>query len=157
MSVQDFFSVVQLGAGLHFGTALLQLAGGLESASMDRRFQALQNWAIEARDEGVDTGEVFDQIKNLRASIERFKSQHDQEYRKFAYVMLAIGCILSIKLSVMSFFASCDAPTWLGASFVLISIAPVFIIYAIITYRTKRHTSVISPKFDDIREALLKI
>jgi hypothetical protein len=140
--VQDFFTVVQLGVGIHAGTAILQLSGEFGIAPVERRVDNIARWLGEEREENNILSEQEDQLKAIKARIYIYKLQYAYVYRKQVYIMLGFAAGLLFCLDIMSFVAEADISLLIGLSLVLLCVFPAALYFA---YLWQQSTAALAP------------
>ncbi|WP_157158537.1 hypothetical protein [Bradyrhizobium sp. WSM1253] len=105
MKLSDFSSVLQLGVGLHLGTALLQSIAEFASSPLSKRIErlaklaALRRTRLEKRSDLAEMSlELENEVLDLHSTLELRKVQFFNEYRIAAVVntIAAVGlfCLL---------------------------------------------------------------
>jgi hypothetical protein len=130
MNLQDFFSIVQLGVGIHAGTAILQLSGELGVTPVERRIDDIEVWIRREKERGFELVADTDQLELLRVDLILFRTRYDRLYRRSIHRTFLFGCLITLMLAVMSFFAQCEICVWAGLAIVAFSILPAAIIFA---------------------------
>jgi hypothetical protein len=123
MKYGDFSSLVQLGVGLHVGTALLQLYGDLGLQPLARKIERIRTIFIDH----PPTGDLQDQFHRLEGDFDIFKIDLFKEYKKYIIFNSAVAVILMFMLVLIAFKA--DDQITLGGTipFVAGSILPALI------------------------------
>jgi hypothetical protein len=132
MKVQDFFSIVQLGVGIHAGTALLQLSGEFGLAPVERRIDNLTTWLEQSAIEGRSLPECEDDLRVVKTRLQTARAGYQRIYRNCVYVTFGFGIFLAWLLAVMSFLADADIDYLPGLGIVLLCFVPAIITYAIL-------------------------
>lgn len=103
----DFASVVQLGVGLHVGTALLQLYSELGLQPIDRVLDRIRSlYQMPQTDQ--PSAELFEELTLVESQYEIFKIQFFSEYRYLIVINSVIACILAVVLIAFGFVAQYD-------------------------------------------------
>jgi hypothetical protein len=112
MKYGDFASLVQLGVGLHVGTALLQLYGELGVAPLARALSRTRGLFAAPENERPPK-EIEEELERLESRYEIFKVRLFKEYRKYVFFNLLAAALLAIILTIIAFKAD-DAitPAW---------------------------------------------
>ncbi|TCM62358.1 hypothetical protein [Rhizobium sp. BK068] len=122
MHFGDFSSVVQLGVGLHLGTALLQIYGEVGLQPMVRSIVRMQNVADDPNHPPDE--EHRDELDSLVSRFEVFKIQMFTEYKKYLVINSIVSFILVGILVFISYRSSEQiSPQW-SIVFVALSILP---------------------------------
>ena len=106
MSSGDFSSVVQLGVGLHAGSALLQTISEFASAPMSRRLSRLSAIAEARASRGHSEKTHHDMARDLVGDLEIKKIQFFNEYREVVAANAGIAVALCVLLAGIAFWAS---------------------------------------------------
>jgi hypothetical protein len=116
MKYGDFSSLVQLGVGLHAGTALLQLYGEFGLQPVERAIARLK-YALSDQDAPPDN---LDRLSQLEAELSIFKIQLFNEYKKYMKGNLVIAGVLTACLTYIAFYNDDTISTvWAGCLAVL--------------------------------------
>jgi hypothetical protein len=94
----DFSSLVQLGVGLHAGTALLQLYGEFGLQPIERAIARVRD-VLEPQDV------LHEQLAKIEAELAIFKIQLFNEYKRHVRINFVVAIILTLCLVYISFFA----------------------------------------------------
>src|SRR5690606_8108439 len=102
MQYGDFIGIVQLGVGLHLGTALLNFYGEFSIKPIARvlnRTRSLFGGQVQPP-QGIG-----DELEILESRFQLFEIRFHQEYRWYAYGNLPVSVLLAIILIVLTFKA----------------------------------------------------
>jgi hypothetical protein len=135
MKAQDFYSIIQLGVGIHAGTAFLQLSGEFGVAPLERRLNNIESWLQEEREEGHILERQEDNLKDIKTRIYIFKIQYNNVYRNHVIATFIVALILSTILGIISFFAESEISERMGILFLFLSIFPAIFIFASLWHR----------------------
>jgi hypothetical protein len=102
MKYGDFTSLVQLGVGLHVGTALLQLYGELGVEPLARVLERTRS-LFAAPEEERPPKPIEEELERLESRYEIFKIRLFQEYRKYVFFNLGAAGILAVILITLAF------------------------------------------------------
>lgn len=147
MKVQDFFSVVQLGVGVHAGTAILQLSGEFGIAPVERRIENMRPWLENERvqfDQNPNAvieeklSEYEDKLNRIDADIAITKIQFQNLYKRCISISFGFGALLLFILSIMSFVADSDISEIVGLFIVFLCFVPALMIYIIIDHKVSQ-------------------
>jgi hypothetical protein len=127
MNYGDFSSIVQLGVGLHIGTALLQLYGELYEKPLVRSLERVRALAADTR---MTLSEDHDeQITRLAGDFEIFRIQFFHAYRRYVYWNSGIAVGLTGVLIALAYSAQTPADPVLAFLAVAASILPLFALW----------------------------
>jgi hypothetical protein len=122
----DFSSLVQLGVGLHVGTALLQLYGELAVKPLTRTLGRTRSLFLAPQDERPPKA-IEEELEELESRYEIFKIQLFYEYRWYVFFNLVVAVVLAITLVILAYKAE-DPITqdwfWTTIGMVALSILP---------------------------------
>jgi hypothetical protein len=124
MTLGDFSAVVQLGVGLHAGTAFLQSIAELTATPLSRRLERLRRIAEVKLTKNPETQDIFDQACDLAGDLEIKKVQFFNEYRQTVAVNTAVACTLALLLSLIALLYAEPVHIALGIIIILVSLAP---------------------------------
>jgi hypothetical protein len=122
MKYGDFSSLVQLGAGLHIGTALLQIYGefGMQPlVRMISRIRSLVPRGIHSEREGIE-----EDLSALESDFEIFQIRLFKEYETYVKINSIVAVLLVIALTVIAYKADDEIATEMAVAFVALSIFP---------------------------------
>lgn len=122
MNYGDFSSLVQLGVGLHLGTALLQEVGDLGVRPLRRSLKRLNEMAAEPPAGAED---ILDRIQELNTKVAVFEIRSFKLFRQMACVNAVAGVALLILLTAMAFAAQVELPLELAVSIAALATLPV--------------------------------
>jgi hypothetical protein len=142
MKVQDFFSIVQLGVGIHVGTAILHLIGEFGVAPVERRIENIAMWLREESAAGIKLEDEEEELKDIQLLVHIYKTEYTNEYRKLAIGMIGVAGVLAFALAIMSFVADSDISIVVGLGLVLLSFIPATIAFA---YMLQKATAALEP------------
>jgi hypothetical protein len=126
MKYGDFASIVQLGVGLHLGTALLQLYGEFGVQPLIRtlsRARSLVGTAPNSDERSL----VSEALDELEGRFEIFKIQLFNEYRKYIAVNAYISFVLVAILVFISYASNLEVSigwVWITILMTALSIIP---------------------------------
>ncbi|UPT84277.1 hypothetical protein HAP41_0000028320 [Bradyrhizobium barranii subsp. apii] len=107
MKYGDFSSLVQLGVGLHVGTALLQMYGELGVAPLVRTIGRTRSLFL-APDGERPPKALEEELDRLESRCEIFKIRLFQEYRKYVRINSFVAVLLAIVLVAIAYKAQDD-------------------------------------------------
>ncbi|SRR5258708_183053 len=126
MKYGDFSSVVQLGVGLHVGTALLQLYGELGVQPLVRVLNRTRSLFLAPESERPPKG-LEEELARLESRYEIFKIQLFQEYRKYVRINSVVAIVLAIILVAIAYKTQDDITEgyeWLTILMFALSLLP---------------------------------
>jgi hypothetical protein len=121
MKYGDFASLVQLGVGLHLGTALLQMYGEIGMAPVVRMLTRIRQ-AVEADEE--HSGEIKKRLVELDGSYEIFKIQFFNEYKKYIKLNAVVAALLVFFLILIAYKNDEPIPALVSVLFVYTAVIP---------------------------------
>lgn len=122
MNFGDFSSIVQLGVGLHLGTALLQMYGEIGLQPMIRSIERMQNVAEDPNHPPTD--EHRDQLATIVSRFEVYKIQMFTEYKRYLIANSVVAAMLTVILVFISYCYSTPISPQCSIIFVALSILP---------------------------------
>jgi hypothetical protein len=120
MKYGDFSSLVQLGAGLHAGTALLQLYGDIGLAPLVRRISRVRS-LVEI---GGMPADIVEDLARVESDFEIFKIRHFNEYKRFVKANFGVAAALVVLLAVIAYLAETEVPAQITIIIVAFSVFP---------------------------------
>lgn len=158
MKYGDLASLVQLGVGLHVGTALLQLYGELGVAPLARALRRTRNLFLAPEDERPSKV-IEEELDRLEGKYEVFKIRLFKEYRKYVYFNLAVAGILAIILVVVAYKAE-DAIQlgweWTAVAIIAISLLPGPLSLCVLSVDANRQVQPMRKIADELEERATK-
>jgi len=121
MNYGDFSSLVQLGVGLHAGTALLQLYLEIAATPFERKLQRLHNLCVSRK---ISDHELLDDVEQLSADFDIFKVQLFNEFKRFVAINFGVAAILLVILIFISYRASSAVDPITATIGVFLSVLP---------------------------------
>lgn len=122
MNFGDFSSLIQLGVGLHLGTALLQMYGEIGLQPMIRLIERMQNVAEDPNHPPQD--EYRDQLATIISRFEVYKIQMFSDYKRYLIANSVVAAMLILILVFISYFYSTPISPQYSIIFVALSILP---------------------------------
>jgi hypothetical protein len=119
MKYGDFASLVQLGVGLHAGTALLQLYGEIGMQPLMRTLSRIRS--LVSDEASLSTKEDLEQ---LESDFDIFRIRLFNEFKKYVVINLAAATLLVAILVWISYKADNPLSDSLSVVFVLVSVFP---------------------------------
>jgi hypothetical protein len=124
MTLGDFSSVVQLGVGLHAGTALLQSIAELTATPLSRQLGRLLKISEVKLARDASFQDIHDQACDLAGDLEIKKVQFFNEYREVVAINTAVAGVLALLLGVIAFLFGEEIHPGIGFLITLASFAP---------------------------------
>jgi hypothetical protein len=135
MKLSDFSSLVQLGVGIHFGTALFQIIAEFASSPLERKLNRLRELAT-ARDLSDAGEDALDALGDLEIKSVQFFN----DYRN----AIAGNGIVALLLVMILIWISVDADepvsTLLALVIIALSVFPAFLSLGFLWFRWLSHT-----------------
>ncbi len=103
MKYGDFSSLVQLGVGLHIGTALFQLYGEFGMQPLVRTLARIKSMHDDKEDQLPD--DLREEVNDLEGRFEIFKIQFFNEYKKYFKINSLAAVLLLLLLIVLAYLA----------------------------------------------------
>lgn len=156
MTLGDFSSVVQLGVGLHAGTALVESITELTESPLSRRLSRLDRIA-EAKVKSGRPGaqDLYDQASDLLGDLEIKKVQFFNEYKTVVEVNAAVAIVLALLLSVISFLYGEEINFIIGLLVVLASLGPASASLVFLWSRWKSNTTSLRDSTETLHKKLI--
>jgi hypothetical protein len=154
MKYGDFASLVQLGVGLHVGTALLQLYGELGVEPLARALERTRGLLAAPQDERPPKA-IEEELERLESRYEIFKIRLFKEYRKYVFFNLVAAGMLAIILIILAFKA--DDPItdgWEGITVAMVALStlPGPISLGVLWFDASRQVKPMRTTADDLEE-----
>jgi hypothetical protein len=158
MKYGEFSSLVQLGVGLHVGTAVLQLYGELGVQPLLRAIARTRSLFVGPEDERPPK-EIEDDLDRLESRYEIFKIRFFKEYKKYVLGNSIVAVALAITLTVLAFKAD-DVITeaWepVTAVFVFFSLFPAPISLGVLWFDAGRQVKPMKQEADALEKRALE-
>ena len=126
MKYGDFSSLVQLGIGLHLGTALLQMYGELGVAPLVRTIDRVRSLYLVPEGEQPPKS-LKEELERLESKYEIFKIRLFQEYRRYVAINSVVAIMLTVALVALAFLAQKDidmTSIWIVVLLAALSLLP---------------------------------
>jgi hypothetical protein len=152
MKYGDFSSLVQLGVGLHVGTAFLQLYGELGVQPLVRVLHRTRSLFLAPEAERP-LKELEEELARLESSYEIFKIQLFQEYRKYVRINSVVAIALAAILVFLAYKAQDDVGDgyeWLTGLIVMLSLLPAPITLAALSVDANRQLNPMKEQADNL-------
>lgn len=157
MEYGDFSSVVQLGVGLHVGTALLQMYGELGVAPLVRTIGRLRSLFQAPEGERPPKAQE-DELDRLESKYEIFRIRLFQEYRKYVRINSIVAVALAIILVLIAYKAEDDVPAgyeWTTVVMWALSLLPAPLTLAALWIDANRQVKPMKEEADDLEKRAL--
>lgn len=157
MKYGDFSSVVQLGVGLHVGTALLQLYGELGVQPLVRVLHRTRSLFLAPESERPPKS-LEEELARIESRYEIFKIQLFQEYRKYVRINSLVAIILAIVLVTIAYKAQDDVPQgyeWLTVAMFMLSLLPASITLGALWVDANRQVQPMKVQADNLEKRAL--
>jgi hypothetical protein len=155
MNLGDFSSVVQLGVGLHAGTAILQSVAEFAGTPLTRRIERLRLLAEVKAKRDTKYKKCFDDACDLLGDLEVKKVQFFNEYKRVVQINAGVAIALCFLLAVIAFCAKWEAPVPVGVFIVALSFAPAGASLVVLHNRWSENTEGLSEEIIDLENCLL--
>ena len=151
MKYGDFSSLVQLGVGLHVGTALLQLYGDLGEAPLIRKLARIRTLLSS----DGQTSSIGEALNGLEADYEIFKVQFFNEYKKYIKINASVAALLILFLAAISFMNDELVPVLISVLFTYCSVVPALTTLLFLWVDAERAIKPLKDKADEIEKRAL--
>jgi hypothetical protein len=152
MNYGDLSSIVQLGVGLHVGTAVLQLYSELGMAPMERRLARIRD--LFKLPEGESPApQLREELERLEGRYGLFKIAFFKQYRGFVVVDSIVALVLAIFLIVIAYKASDDigyGHEWFAVVAISLSFIPAPLMLGVLWWDARRRLAPLKKVADDI-------
>jgi hypothetical protein len=157
MKYGDFSSLVQLGVGLHVGTALLQMYGELGVAPLVRTIGRARSLFLTPEGERPPKA-LEDELDRLESKYEIFKIRLFQEYRKYVRINSIVAIALAIILVVIAYKGQDDVTEgyeWTTIVMFALSLLPAPLTLGALWIDANRQVKPMKDEADDLEKRLL--
>lgn len=154
MKYGDLSSLVQLGVGLHLGTALLQLYGELGVQPLVRTFARIRSLLADEGERRMK--DVEDELDKLESDFEIFKIQLFNEYKKYVKINSGVAVLLVLVLIFISYKSGDAIAAWLAIVFVFLSVVPAPVTLGALWHDAAAQIRSIKEQADDLEGRALK-
>ena len=154
MKYGDFSSLVQLGVGLHIGTALLQLYGELGVQPLVRTIGRIRSLFEDENER--PSKQLEDELTKIESDFEIFKIQLFNEYKKYIAVNSIAAALLALLLTFMAYKAQCDVSASVTVFIVGGSLLPAAATLGVLWLEAARALSPLKQKADALEQRALK-
>ena len=154
MNLGDFSSVVQFGAALHAGTAILQSVTEFAGTPLSRRIERLRLLAEVKAKRDRKYSKCFDDACDLLGDLEVKKVQFFNEYKQVVLINGGVAISLCFLLAILAFFAKASIPVAIGLSIVALSFVPAPILLLFLHKRWTANTKSLLQRVIDLENCL---
>jgi hypothetical protein len=150
MKYGDFSSIVQLGVGLHVGTAVLQLYGELGLQPLNRALARMRSLFL-APEQERPSKELEDELLSLEGRYEIFRIRLSKEFEKYVVGNSLVAVALALILTVLAFEADESiAAGWetISLFFVGLSLLPAPVSLAVLWFDADRQVKPLRDEVD---------
>ncbi len=125
MKYGDFSSLVQLGVGLHLGTALLQLYGDIGLQPLVRALHRARR--IIESNQGAGNSDLVEKLAVLESDFDIFRIRLSNTIKQMVAVNTIFAAVLTFCLVFLAYAADQAISAGLSIVLVLLSLAPAMI------------------------------
>ncbi len=152
MKYADLSTIVQLGVGLHLGTAVLQMYSELGMAPMERRLARIRD-LFKLPDGQCPSSELREELDRLEGRYGLFKIGFFKRYRWLVAVNSGIAVILAVFLIVIACYAGdtiSEEYEWFIVIAVGLSFIPAPLMLAALWWDARQRVAPLKNVADDI-------
>lgn len=158
MKYGDFSSLVQLGVGLHVGTAILQLYGEIGAEPLVRTLSRIKSLLPEGNNQ--PSAKLREEYDQLISDYEIFKIRLFNEYKKYIKINAWIAATLVVVLTIIAFKA--DDPIdehWIMITIfiVALSVLPAVCTLGVLWYDASQLVVPMKARADKLEKAALQL
>jgi hypothetical protein len=154
MKYGDFSSLVQLGVGLHVGTALLQLYGELGAQPLVRTITRIRSLFADEKERPPK--ECEDELNKLESDFEIFKIRLFNEYKKYVKINSVVAALPVVVLTIIAYRAEDTIAPTLTIFIVALSVLPAPLTLAALWRDATRELRSIKEQADELESRALK-
>ncbi|MEY9591406.1 hypothetical protein ABIA06_003697 [Bradyrhizobium yuanmingense] len=158
MKYGDLSSIVQLGVGLHIGTAVLQLYGELGIAPLERRISRLR-MLFRAPEPERPSPELEEELNWVEARYDLFKIEFFREYRWCVVANTVVAVALAALLVAIAILADreiADGYEWFPVIAIGASYFPAACIFGSLWIDAQRRVRPLTAKAEGIEKRALE-
>jgi|SRR6185312_16388100 len=153
MKYGDFSSLVQLGVGLHAGTAILQMYGEIGVQPMLRIIARIKS---VLDDTNPEFGRFSADLNRLESDFEIFRIRLFNEF-KFLIVVNAVFCVvLLLGLIFVSYQAEVEIPAEVSVVLVALSVLPSPITLAVLWHNASKEMKPMMDRAAELEKSTLR-
>ncbi len=157
MKYGDLSSIVQLGVGLHVGTAVLQLYGELGIAPLERRITRIRR-LFRVPEPERPSRELEEELNWVESRYELFKIEFFREYRWCVALNSIVALVLAVLLVVIALKADdqiANGYEWFAVFAIAASYLPAPCILGSLWVDAQRRVKPLKAKADSIEKRAL--
>jgi hypothetical protein len=127
MKYGDLSSIVQLGVGLHVGTAVLQLYTELGIKPLEQKIARIRSLFLVENVAERPPDALGEELDRLESRYELFKIEFFEEYKWCVVLVTGVACLLAIFLVMIAVWADATiegAWYWFPYAAIILSFAP---------------------------------
>ncbi|MCK1304151.1 MULTISPECIES: hypothetical protein [unclassified Bradyrhizobium] len=159
MKYGDLSSIVQLGVGLHIGTAVLQLYGELGIAPLERRISRIRRLFRVPDEAERPSPELEEELNWVESRYELFKIEFFREYRWCVVANTVVAFALAALLVVIAIFADQEVSNgheWFVVFAIAASYLPAICIFGSLWTDAQRRVKPLEAKADSVEKRALE-
>lgn len=152
MKYGDLSSIVQLGVGLHVGTAVLQLYAEFGMAPMERRLARIRD-LFKLPEGECPSPDLREELDRLEGRYGLFKIGFFKQYRWFVLGNSVVAIILAALLIIIACKAGddiLDGYEWFAVFAIGLSFIPAPLMLGVLWFDARRHVAPLKKIADDI-------
>jgi hypothetical protein len=152
MNYGDFGGLVQLGIGLHIGTALFQLYGEIGVQPLERILRRVRELTAEPK-----AAHLAEELEDVETDFDVFKIQLFNEYRHYLVINSVVAVLLIAILIAITFAANAAIPAVVGVILVALSILPAGATLGSLWLDASRQIQPIKRKAEELQTKALRL
>ena len=158
MKYGDLSSIVELGVGLHVGTAVLQLYGELGVAPLERRIARIRKLFLLPNEAERPSKELEEELNIVESRYELFKIDFFRQYRWCVALNSAVALVLTVLLIVIAVKADdpMNGSEWFAVLAIALSFLPAPFILGALWLDAQTRVQVLKSKADGIETRALE-
>jgi len=158
MKYGDISSIVQLGVGLHVGTALLQLFGELSTAPLERRIARVRS-LFRLPEADRPPKDLEEELDRLESRYELFRIEFFHQYRWCVVINSIVAAVLAIFLIIIAVKADDvirEGYEWFAVVAIALSILPAPLILGMLWFDAQRRVVPLNAEVKSIESRALQ-
>ena len=158
MKYGDLSSVVQLGVGLHVGTAVLQLFGELAFAPLEWRLARIRSLFNLPEGERPPRS-LEEELLQLESRYDLFKIEFFNQYRGCVIISSVVAIVLAVFLIITAVKADDviqDGYEWFAVASIFLSFVPALAILGSLAFDAQRRIGALKFEANSIETRALK-
>jgi hypothetical protein len=153
MKYGDFSTLVQLGVGLHVGTALLQLYGEIGVQPLIRTIARIRSLIDDNNEAQQDLAE---ELTRIETDFEIFRIRLFNAYKLLITINSLIAIVLVVLLIIISYNIETPLPNELSVFFVAFSVLPAPSTLGILWYNASKVIRPLKGLADNLEQRALR-